>query len=153
MAIDTELMGHPTETMTVDGFEHLGPLVVRPLTIQDSLVNIPSAADRFLPPDDMRPSPETMNGARTLGMLQVVVVEPAGFAQKLASSTNVKDLGFFKAFSDQYQAWIDSQVEEAQAKKSGTAPLGTGSEFAGKSGSTTDSSPPTQTGSGSLKPK
>lgn len=150
---DKNLMGHPTVTMTVDGFEHWGPLVVRPLTMRDNLIAIPSEADKLIPSDNMAPSAAVTNGARALAMLKVVVVHPIDFADRLANSTALADMGFFAAFSRQYEQWMEAQAEEAQAKKSGTAQTETGKESAGTSGNTTDSSLATLTGSTSPKPK
>jgi len=135
-----------TATMTVDGFEHLGPIVVRPRTFRDSMMTIPFLVDQEINRvmvemgvDDIRPSEQTRYNAMMIAIARCVIVEPAGLVDELLESTTSTDFGFFGKFAEEYSAWMDGQSEEAQEKKSGKGQKGTGKKSASSLEIATDS--------------
>lgn len=125
--------------MTVDGFEHLGPIVVRPRTFRDSMSTIPLYIDLEINraikeavaagaemPEDYQPSPQTRYNAMMIAIARCVIVEPEGLVNDLLDSTTSSDFGFFSKFAEEYTDWMDSQVEETQEKKSGRERRGGG---------------------------
>lgn len=142
---------HETTSMTVDGFEHLGVLIVRPRTIRDSMTTIPSRVDAVLK-DNFSPSQNTIYNATAIAMAETLIVSPPGIVETILNSTNIKDLGFFNAFAKQYQDWMESRIQEASEKKSGEAEPENGSGSASSSETEETSSQPTKDGLVSRKP-
>ena len=137
-----------TVTMTVTGFERLGTLVVRPRTFNDSMFLIPAYQDRFINRAlaeagiaGVDAGDQLRYNALVVAIAQAVIVEPVGFVDQLLTSTNSEDFQFFGKFAEEYSAWLDQQVEDAQAKKSGTvATTDGGKKSASSSAIATDSS-------------
>lgn len=134
-----------TTSMTVDGFEHLGVLVVRPRTNRDSMITIPSVVDRILG-DNMNPSQGTLYNATAIAMAEVLIVSPPGFVEQILESSDIQDLNFFGAFAGQYQRWQNELAETARGKGSGSVEAGDGKRSASPSGTSTSSPPPTPDG-------
>lgn len=135
-----------TTSMVVDGYEHWGVLVIRPRTLRDSMITIPSVVDALLK-DNMAPSQNTVYNATAIAMTKVLVVSPPGITNQVLESSSRKDLGFFNAFTKQYQEWMDAQTAEASEKKSGEVETASGTESASWSETDATSSPLAQTGS------
>lgn len=134
-----------TTSLTVDGFEHLGVLVVRPRTNRDSMITIPSVVDRILG-DNMSPSPNTLYNATAIAMAECLIISPPGFVERILESSDLQDLNFFGAFAGQYQAWQNSLTEEARGKDSGTGEKDVGKKSVSPSDTSTGSPPPTPDG-------
>lgn len=135
-----------TATVTVDGFEHLGAIVVRPRTFRDSMMTIPFLVDQEINRvmaemgvQDVNPSQQTRYNAMMIAIARCVIVEPQGLVDELLESTTSKDFGFFDKFAEEYTDWMDSQSEEAQEKKSGRGQKGTGKKSVSSSEIDTDS--------------
>lgn len=141
---------HETESLVVDGFEHLGVLVVRQRTIHDAMIGIPSRVDAILK-DNFSPSQNTIYNATALAMAKELIVSPPGLVDDVLASTDSRNIGFFNAFAKEYQGWMDDKAEAARQKKSGADETETGSEFASTSETAEISSQPTP--DGSLLPK
>lgn len=134
-----------TTSMVVDGFEHLGVLVVRPRTNRDSMITIPSVVDRILGAN-MNPSPNTLYNATAIAMAEVLILSPPGFVEQILESSDVRDLNFFGAFAKQYGEWQNSLTEAARGKDSGTEETDDGPRSASPSATSTASPPPIPAG-------
>jgi hypothetical protein len=134
-----------TTSMVVDGFEHLGAVVVRPRTNRDAMITIPSVVDRILG-NNMTPSNGTYFNATAIAMAETLIISPPGFVERLLESTNIQDLNFFGAFTEQYKAWQESLTKEAQGKGSGPEAEDDGTKSASLSATSTASPPPTPDG-------
>lgn len=107
-----------TSSLTVEGFEHLGVLVVRPRTVGDQMLNIPNKVDALLGPN-MRPSQNTQINASLIALAQTVIISPVGFVDDLLKQANDTDLGFFIAFATEYKKWMDDRAGAVAKKKPG----------------------------------
>lgn len=145
--------------MTVDGFEHLGPIVVRPRTFRDSMSTIPLYVDLEINrainemmaagveiPQDYQPSQQSRYNAMMIAIARCVIVEPKGLVDGLLESTTSTDFRFFDKFAEEYTAWMDSQSEEAQEKKSGRGQKESGKKSVSSLEIGTDSPPLTLAG-------
>ena len=141
-----------TATMTVDGFEHLGPILVRSRTFRDSMQTIPMLVDLELNrsirelkeggaeiPADYEPSQQSRYNALMIAIARCVIVDPKNLVDDLLSSTTASDYGFFGAFAEEYTDWMNGQSEEVQEKKSGREKKVSGKESASTSATDTDS--------------
>lgn len=147
-------------TMTVDGFEHLGVITVRPRTNMASAYVIPALQEKeiatamrlmqeidpegFSAANDM--GDQTRFNSLVVAVARYAIVEPKDVVDRILDSSDPKDFGFFVQFAQEYGAWMDSQTEEAQGKKSGTAPKASGKKSASLSATATDSPPLTLDG-------
>jgi hypothetical protein len=130
-----------TATMTVEGFEHLGAIVVRPRTFRDSMIIIPLYVDQEINRamaeigiEDVNPSGQLRYNAMMIAIARTVIVEPPDLVDKLLESTKGSDFTFFGKFAEEYTDWMDAQSEEAQEKKSGgTQRRGSGKKSASSS--------------------
>ena len=115
--------------MTVTDFEHLGAVTVRPRTLRDGMITIPSIQDAELG-DNMAPSEQTRYNALLIAIARAAIVEPTDFVDNLLESTDIKDFGFLGAFAKEYTEWVDGRLDEAREKKSGKEKLVAGNESA-----------------------
>ncbi|NER79650.1 MAG: hypothetical protein F6K42_08720 [Leptolyngbya sp. SIO1D8] len=129
-----------TTSMTVDGFEHLGVLIIRPRTLHDSMIDIPSLVDEMLK-GNFYPSQNTIYNATAIAMAKSLIVSPPGLVERLLESTDSKDFQFFNEFGKQYQKWMNERVEAAREKKSGPDEEESGISSASSSETTETSSP------------
>lgn len=134
-------------TMTVTGFERLGPLVVKTRSYKDSMFTIPALQDQYLNNtlreleiEDINVGDQLRYNALLVAIAQAVIVEPVGFVEQLLQSTNSDDFRFFGAFAEEYSAWMDGKVGDAQSKKSGKEQTEAGKKSVTSSEATTDSS-------------
>jgi hypothetical protein len=121
-----QLSSIETASMIVGGFEKFGTIVVKPQTIQDSMVTIASITDRILG-ENLSPSDRTYRSAQAIAIARNAIVSPPGFVDKLLESTDPGDYRFFYTFLEEYGQWLSDRKDEAMKKKSSTA---TGSESA-----------------------
>ena len=119
-----------TTSMTVPGFEHFGVLVVRPRTVRDSMVAIPSLVDRILG-ENFQPSQQSTFNAQLIALARTVIVAPIGIVDRILESDNDDDFRFFLAFGTEYGNWISDRTKAASEKKSGVT---SGIESASTSG-------------------
>jgi hypothetical protein len=127
--LPAQLTAVETASIVVPHFEDLGPIVVRPSTVGDSMIRIPSLVDRILK-DNFEPSQNSAYNASCVALAQAVVIAPVGIIDTILSADATlyiratedgKGLyNFFWEFSREYQAWIEHRAEEAKAKKLGT---------------------------------
>ena len=136
-----------TTTMTVDGYERLGPIVVCTRTCKTSMFIIPALQDQYLNKtlrelgiEDINAGDQLRYNALLVAIAKAVIVDPVGFVDGLLESTNADDFKFFGSFAEEYSNWMDGKVEAVQAKKSGREKKAGGSESATSSDTTTDSS-------------
>lgn len=120
-----------TASMTIPHFEDLGPLVVRPRTVRDGQIVIPSLVDRILA-DNLTPSQRTVFNAQLVALMQTVVVSPPGIVDQILNSDEdylnrptgeggeAKSHSVFVSFASEYGKWMAQRAEEAREKKSGT---------------------------------
>lgn len=140
-------------TMTVDGFEHWGVITVRPRTNMASAYVIPALQEKELASAMtlmQEIDPEGFSAANDMGdqtrfnslvvaVARYAIVDPTDVVDQILASSDPKDFGFFVQFAQEYGAWMDRQTEEAQAKKSGRAPKGSGKKSVSSSETDTDS--------------
>lgn len=122
-----------TTSMTIPHFEDLGVLVVRPRTIRDGAIAIPSLVDRILG-DNLSPSQNTIFNAQLVALMQTVVVAPVGIVDKILNSSGdwldrkivedgkTRSLSVFFEFAREYGEWMAARNQEAREKKSGDNP-------------------------------
>ena len=117
-----------TASMTVDGYEHFGVLVVRPRTVRDTMITIPGLCDKILG-GNLEPSTNTLYNAQMVALAQTVIVSPVDIVDRVLSSSKPEDIGFFLAFAQEYGRWIQHLSDESSKKKSGQkGKKGTGTE-------------------------
>lgn len=107
-----------TSSLTVTGFEHYGVLVVRPRTIRDSSIAIPSTADKILG-DNFKPSQATAFNANLIALAMAVIVAPVHTVESVLNSSDDQDMGFFLAFATEYGQWMQERGKAIAQKKSG----------------------------------
>lgn len=136
-----------TFPLTVPDFEYLGVIIVRLLTGQDRLINIPNLRDKAIG-DNFNPSQMTLVYAETLAQASCAIVAPPDLVDNLLRDEDPEAVAFFFAFSKEYKALVDEHSEALRKKKSLKAtpsnPDGNGSVSTSDTGET--SSPPTQDG-------
>lgn len=133
--------------MTVDGYEHFGVLLVKPLTQRDQVIGIPSLMDKELAAtDNLNPGAASYRGAQVLAYARAAIVSPPDLVDEILDSEDPRDANFFFAFNQQHNAWQLDLTKEAAEKKSGPATKATGSESASSSAIAETSSQPAQTG-------
>ncbi|MBT9160464.1 MAG: hypothetical protein DDT26_01750 [Dehalococcoidia bacterium] len=131
-----------TASLIVKGFEDLGPIVVRPMTVQDTLINLPSWIDKILG-DNLDPSKRAYGSAATLAIARLVVVSPPNLVSDMLASENPNSVQFFYNFAEEYSAWREVRLEEVREKKSGAK---SGTKSASSSETSETSSPQTPRG-------
>jgi hypothetical protein len=149
-----------TATMTVDGFEDLGVIIVRPRTNAASAYVIPALHDRELSVamqalseiDGEGMSADTSLGNQVryntllIAVARYAIVEPKDLIDQILEDSDPKKFDFFIQFAQEYGAWMDARSEEAQGKKSGTEKKDRGKKSASSSETATDSPPLTLAG-------
>lgn len=107
-----------TASMTVAGFEHYPVLIVRPRTNRDSMITIPSLADRLLG-DNMAPQSNSSTNAWVIATAKTVIVSPPGLVEEILNSTDPNAIKFLYAFAREYEKWMQDRSELSAQKKSG----------------------------------
>lgn len=131
-----------TASLIVKEFEHLGPIIVRPMTVQDTLVNLPSWVDKILS-DNLNPSQRAYNSAATLAIARLVIVSPPHLVADMLASEDPDSIRFFYNFATEYNEWREARLAEVSKKKSGTA---NGTKSVSSSETSATSSPPAKNG-------
>lgn len=151
-------------TLVVDGFEHLGPITVRPRTVGDTMLKIPGLVDQLLG-SNMNPSAQSRYNALMIAIAQHAIVYPDDLVDRVLASNDPRDLqaelpveepkpggpktfrtSFFEQFAKEYGDWCEGKVEEARLGNSGKGSKGTGKKSASTSETIEDSSPLTLVG-------
>ena len=149
-----------TETMTVDGFEYLGVITVRPRTNAASAYVIPALHDREISAAmqalsevdgealgaDVNLGNQVRYNTLLIAVARYAIVEPKGLIDQILEDSDSKKFDFFIRFAQEYGAWMESRSEEAQEKKSGTGRKVSGKRSASSSEIVTDSLPLTLAG-------
>ncbi|MCD8487891.1 MAG: hypothetical protein LRZ84_14435 [Desertifilum sp.] len=114
-----------TTSILIPEWEHLGAILIRPQTLNDAMLVIPSLVDKLLG-TNLEPSRNTVFNASVIALAQTVIVSPPNLVEDILSSNDPRDLNFFIAFASEYKRWTDVQLEESKLKKfgkrSGNAP-------------------------------
>lgn len=122
-----------TVSMTVPHFEEVGVIVVRPQTVNDSMVSIPNLVDRILG-NNLQPSQNSTFNAQLIALARTVIVSPPHLVDEILMESDddfymnrsVQVEGksvsksFFLEFAKEYNVWKKARAEEARKKKSGS---------------------------------
>ncbi len=129
-------------SLTLEKYAKFGVLVVRPRTMRDTLITIPSLIDKILG-NDFTPSQNTSFNASLIALAKTVIVSPVGIVEQILNSTDENDLEFFLDFAVHYAEWMRQRTDEATKKNSGKTNL---NESASSSETNETFSPPTPAG-------
>jgi hypothetical protein len=140
-----EKMESVIASMTLDGFEHLGVLLVRSLTQRDQMIAIPSLIDKELG-DNLAPGNAAYSAASALAYARCAIVSPVNLVEEMLDTDDPINSNFFYAFNRQHAAWQTEQTKAENAKKSGPATKASGSESASSSAIAATSSPQIEIG-------
>lgn len=86
-------------------FDHLGPVIVRPLSVYEQSVTFSTLCDRILS-DNPKPSSGTQLITGQIVTAQLAIVAPVDLVDSLLSSPDGRDLLFFQSFYNQYSNWL-----------------------------------------------
>lgn len=106
-----------TFPLTVPDFEYLGVIIVRLLTGQDRLINVPNLRDKALG-DNFNPSQMSLVYAETLAQTSCAIVAPPDLVDELLRDEDPEAVAFFFAFSKEYKALVDEHAKALREKKS-----------------------------------
>ncbi len=107
-----------TTSLTLEGYEHLGVVVVRPRTIGDTMVSIPNLVDKLLGAN-LQPSQASSWNANLIALAKTVIVAPPRLVDSILESADDTNLGFFLAFATEYAKYMKARAEAVKQKKSG----------------------------------
>lgn len=125
-----------TATLTIPHFEDLGVMIVRPKTIQDSMITLPNLMDALLE-NNINPSQQTLFNLSLIALMRTVVVSPPGIVDQLLRSPEGDYLAreidgtrhnVFIEFAQEYGNWAKMKSEAVAQKKSGAVTAGSGTE-------------------------
>lgn len=137
-----------THQLIVPGFEERGVIVVKILNVKDRTINIPNLIDEATG-GNFQPSQNTLAYATAIAQAKCAIVSPPGLVDAIMSDEDPAAVGFFFAFTNEYQQLVAHHNEEIRKKKSSatvTTENSAGTESASTSDTDATSSPPPPNG-------